>query len=86
MHSKLTNEARIAFVAAYSYRAFRNKEFESVHWALVFAIGCSSTATMLAARSFFALSVAVSLLLVHNAVAQNVGSSASDASTVSGGE
>ena len=41
---------------------------------------------MLAARSLIAVSTAVSLLLVQNAAAQAVGSSAPDASTVSGGE
>ena len=41
---------------------------------------------MLAVRSLLAVSVAVSLFLVQTAAAQAVGSSASDASTVSGGE
>lgn len=41
---------------------------------------------MLAARRTLAVSVAISLLLVHTADAQAVGSSASGASTVSSGE
>ena len=41
---------------------------------------------MSAARRILAVSVAVSLLLLHNADAQAAGSSASDASTVSSGE